>query len=427
MFFPFLFLLKFSFFNSLHIPLSLQNPHNQTSLLAINFSISSPFLLEFRFDNREVELFTTDLCPFGENCHICPSHYLEKQNQSFLCKGVLKFISDNRTISKKTLIKFINRNENPEKIDGFFGLKLLRDLVMKRNYIQEKTLFFNLNRNEMVLGKILKKPIDFKLYLSKDFSFKLLECNIKESFSDKTVRKIIIKPNKSEIYFPQSIFKKIKTFLRYLRIRCRSLSGKRLSCRKLRNQKKEKTALLSLTLQNNKEIIINLLKLIPKCPKTYCETLISYHKSNDLFLTETFLKENLLELNFETKSLSIKPRNNNSNIFLFVKHVVNITNDQTDSSNDKEFLKFSNFAKFFVKIGIIGFIFVISVFLARKAYRCMSSQIEKSLPNYKPTSNKDDRESVNSFRAISKEIQKARMNNRIESDKRVRKPIFEIN
>lgn len=164
---------------------------------------------------------------------------------------------------------------------------------------------------------------------------------------------------------------------------------------------------------NEGRVGISLWKLLKNCSFGYCHSLINFHKSDEIILGKDFLKNIEIEVDFKNKLFRFKKKNSKENYIEFKEHK---TEEQKTAiiTDTKSSTFLRNLIKFFFLIGVV----IISFFIARSLYRFMSHKIEKSLPNYERTSNKEINALAKSFQAISSEIRTARENARKP------KPIF---
>jgi len=408
-----IFLLFISITNSEKVfSLSLQRTPLNTSL-GLNFSMQNWLFLEFRFENKGIELYPTQECPLG-NCEMCPSHYIIKKNESFECQiKSLKLKTKSLKVPKKNKVKFLNNATRKLKIfDGFFGLKFVKSLI-KTNKIKQQTFIFN--GTELIFGKSIKKP-DIFLNFNKDFSINSSKFQVGGRFMVDSLSKIHLKPEKKGVILPIAIFRKVRTFLHFIKVKCRMSKNNSLKCKYPRSSQRLLNANMEFFLDNNQKLKIKVLSLLRNCNKRYCESLIFFHDLESIYLMGSLFMETEIEFDFLTKKLAFKSLNKTSNSLLFER-----SSEEIDDSHSRSWLlEKKTFLKVIFVIGII----IIAMLIGRKLFKCLTMKIEKSLPNYKKNTNTEENEPVNSFRVISAEIRNARKDMATINKPRVKKTIF---
>lgn len=371
----------------------LRTPLNTS--MGLNISMPNSLFLEFRLDNKGIELYPTNDCPLG-SCPICPLHYILEENETFQCSTkVLKLQEKSLKVPKKNNIKFINNATKKLRIfDGFFGMGFVKRL-MKTNNVKPNTLL--LNGTKIIFGRQLNKP-EIVVNYNKDYSFNSTKFQVGGRFIVDSLIKIHLKSDKKGIALPEHLFKKVRTFLHFSKVKCQISKNNSLKCRYPKSQQRFSNAFIEFSLENDQKIKIKLINLLRNCEKKLCESLIFVHKNETVQLMGSLLSESIVEFDFSDETLAFKSLN--KTMFF----------EQTPLENNTDNKLWIKGKKNFLKVLFILAIIIVSLLIGRKLFKCLFAKIEKSLPNYKKAATSEETEgtAVNSFRTISREIQNAR-------------------
>lgn len=383
---------------------------------AVKFTIHEPVFLSFTPNNISISLYQSNKCPSFQ-CPYCDHTHIEQipfQNLTNKCGSTVKITDFPYNLTKNSQIQlyFLNNRSTSNKefqnnsVQGFFGLKLLKSLVLTNKVFKKKVVSIDFPQNKIVIGRT-NENIKFGVSYT---SFYTIKANFYEiytkKYEDKT-RDIVFTTEISGLILPFNIYKTLTNFLKGAKAGCKInyKPHQGLYCANQRRNRKLLKKLIKFRLENNLDLVIPIGKLLKVCGHKYCHSMIYSHKSEKIVFGKEFLQEFVLSVDFINKSFGFSPKKNET-LMQFQE-----TKDEYIVKKDESFKINMLDWKFFLKAIVFFAFLAISSVLAKKVYSWMTATIERSLPNYQRTSNNEDQAATNSsFRAISQEIKKARAN-----------------